>query len=177
MQFAGLLMVIPSLLITFLEIILFIWDLLGIIFVIYAIILVLLLFILGYIELLNSISLAFATLINGGFVPTATVLTLENPITLIVIIGGMIIEALPFILLIVLMLIGRTEFSTAGGLKITRLMLIFEKIFNIKKPIFILINKNHSTMTSFISSDSIQFQRKIKHNYLDINNSLVQILF
>jgi hypothetical protein len=99
-------MVIPSLLITFLEIILFIWDLLGIIFVIYAIILVLLLFILGYIELLNSISLAFATLINGGFVPTATVLTLENPITLIVIIGGMIIEALPFILLIVLMLIG-----------------------------------------------------------------------
>ena len=33
LQFAGLLMVIPSLLIPFLEIILFIWDLLGIIFV------------------------------------------------------------------------------------------------------------------------------------------------
>ena len=68
---------------------------------IYAIILVLLLFILGYIELFNSISLAFATLINRGFVPTATFLTLENPITLIVIIGGMIIATLPFILLIV----------------------------------------------------------------------------
>src|SRR5215207_5310186 len=68
----------------------------SIIFVIYAIIIVLLLFIFGHIDLLNSISLAFATLTSGGFVPTATVLTLENPITLIVIMGGMIIAALPF---------------------------------------------------------------------------------
>ena len=30
------------------------------------------------------------------------------------------------------MLIAGTAFSTAGGLKIARLMLIFEKIFNIK---------------------------------------------
>ena len=180
----------------------------SIIFVIYAIIIVLLLFIFGHIDLLNSISLAFATLTSGGFVPTATVLTLENPITLIVIMGGMIIAALPFafhfgifskeveatkevkeiliyitiiacaiflfmlietsfsekewlssvfhvisastttgfqfidlsllsvngkILLIVLMLIGGTAFSTAGGIKIARLMLIIEKIINNKK--------------------------------------------
>ena len=37
------------------------------------------------------------------------------------------------ILLIVLMLIGGTAFSTAGGIKIARLMLIFGKIFNNKK--------------------------------------------
>ena len=68
----------------------------SIIFVIYAIIIVLLLLIFRHIDLLNSISLAFATLTSGGFVPTATDLTLENPITLIVIMGGMIIAALPF---------------------------------------------------------------------------------
>src|SRR5215211_165807 len=68
----------------------------SIIFVIYAIIIVLLLFVFGHTDLLNSISLAFATLTSGGFVPTATVLTLENPITLIVIMGGMILAALPF---------------------------------------------------------------------------------
>src|SRR5215204_5534541 len=180
----------------------------SIIFVIYAIIIVLLLFVFGHTDLLNSISLAFATLTSGGFVPTATVLTLENPITLIVIMGGMILAALPFafhfgifskeveatrevkeiliyiiiiacavflfmfieksfsekewlssvfhvvsaatttgfqfidlsllsvngkILLIVIMLIGGTAFSTDGGIKITRLMLIIEKIIRKKK--------------------------------------------
>ena len=37
------------------------------------------------------------------------------------------------ILLIVLMLMGGTAFSTAGGIKIARLMLIFEKIVDNKK--------------------------------------------
>jgi trk system potassium uptake protein TrkH len=209
----------------------------SIIFVIYAIIIVLLLLIFGHIDLLNSISLAFATLTSGGFVPTATVLTLENPITLIVIMGGMIIAALPFafhfgifskeveatkevkeiliyitliisavflfmfietsfsekewlstvfhivsastttgfqfidlsllsvtdkILLIVLMLIGGTAFSTAGGIKIARLMLIVEKIINNKKHKSMLINKNYVTIPSFISATAIQFRRKIK---------------
>src|SRR5215211_3142662 len=209
----------------------------SIIFVIYAIITVLLLLTFGHIDLLNSISLAFATLTSGGFVPTATVLTLENPITLIVIMGGMIIAALPFafhfgifskeveatkevkeiliyitliisavflfmfietsfsekewlstvfhivsastttgfqfidlsllsvtdkILLIVLMLIGGTAFSTAGGIKIARLMLIVEKIINNKKHKSMLINKNHVTIPSFISATAIQFRRKIK---------------
>src|SRR5215207_1837444 len=209
----------------------------SIIFVIYAIIIVLLLFILGHTDFLNSISLAFATLTSGGFVPTATVLTLENPITLIVIMGGMILAALPFafhfgifskeveatrevkeiliyiiiiacavflfmfietsfsekewlstvfhivsastttgfqfidlsllsvngkILLIVLMLIGGTAFSTAGGIKIARLMLIVEKIINNKKHKSMLINKNPVTIPSFISATAIQFRRKIK---------------
>src|SRR5687767_4962856 len=211
----------------------------SIIFVIYAIIIVLLLFIFGHIDLLNSISLAFATLTSGGFVPTATILTLENPITLIVIMGGMIIAALPFafhfgifskeveatkevkeiliyitiiscviflfllietsfsekewlssifhvisaatttgfqfidlsllsvndkILLIVLMLIGGTAFSTAGGIKIARLMLILEKIINNKKHASTtLMNKNnHATIPSFISATAIQFRRRIK---------------
>src|SRR5215207_8090601 len=209
----------------------------SIIFVIYAIIIVLLLFVFGHTDLLNSISLAFATLTSGGFVPTATVLTLENPITLIVIMGGMILAALPFafhfgifskeveatrevkeiliyiiiiacavflfmfieksfsekewlssvfhvisastttgfqfidlsllsvngkILLIVLMLIGGTAFSTAGGIKIARLMLIVEKIINNKKHKSMLINKNHVTIPSFISATAIQFRRKIK---------------
>ena len=211
----------------------------SIIFVIYAIIIVLLLFVLGHIDLLNSISLAFATLTSGGFVPTATVLTLENPFTLIVIMGGMILAALPFafhfgifskeveatrevkeiliyiiiiacaiflfmfieksfsekewlssvfhvvsastttgfqfidlsllsvngkILLIVIMLIGGTAFSTAGGIKIARLMLIIEKIIdNRKHTSTTLMNKNnHATIPSFISATAIQFRRRIK---------------
>ncbi|MGH9980909.1 MAG: potassium transporter TrkG [Nitrososphaeraceae archaeon] len=211
----------------------------SIIFVIYAIIIVLLLFVLGHIDLLNSISLAFATLTSGGFVPTATVLTLENPITLIVIMGGMILAALPFafhfgifskeveatrevkeiliyiiiiacavflfmfieksfsekewlssvfhvisastttgfqfidlsllsvngkILLIVIMLIGGTAFSTAGGIKIARLMLIIEKIIdNRKHTSTTLMNKNnHATIPSFISATAIQFRKRIK---------------
>ena len=211
----------------------------SIIFVIYAIIIVLLLFFLGHTDLLNSISLAFATLTSGGFVPTATVLTLENPITLIVIMGGMILAALPFafhfgifskeveatrevkeiliyitiiacaiflfmfieksfsekewlssvfhvisastttgfqfidlsllsvngkILLIVIMLIGGTAFSTAGGIKIARLMLIIEKIIHKKKHASTTsMNKNnHATIPSFISATAIQFRRRIK---------------
>jgi trk system potassium uptake protein TrkH len=211
----------------------------SIIFVIYAIIIVLLLFVFGHTDLLNSISLAFATLTSGGFVPTATVLTLENPITLIVIMGGMILAALPFafhfgifskeveatrevkeiliyiiiiacavflfmfieksfsekewlssvfhvisastttgfqfidlsllsvngkILLIVIMLIGGTAFSTAGGIKIARLMLIIEKIIRKKKHASTtLMNKNnHATIPSFISATAIQFRRRIK---------------
>jgi trk system potassium uptake protein len=211
----------------------------SIIFVIYAIIIVILLFIFGHMDLLNSISLAFAALTSGGFVPTATVLSLENPIALIVIMGGMIIAALPFafhfgifskeveatkevkeillyiiiitcsvflfmvietsfsekewlssvfhvisastttgfqfidlslisvygkILLIVLMLIGGTAFSTAGGIKIARLILIIEKIINNKKHTSTPINKNknHVTIPSFISATAIQFRRKIK---------------
>ncbi|HEX7141956.1 MAG TPA: potassium transporter TrkG [Nitrososphaeraceae archaeon] len=211
----------------------------SIIFVIYAIIIVLLLFFLGHTDLLNSISLAFATLTSGGFIPTATVLTLENPITLIVIMGGMILAALPFafhfgifskeveatrevkeiliyitiiacaiflfmfieksfsekewlssvfhvisastttgfqfidlsllsvngkILLIVIMLIGGTAFSTAGGIKIARLMLIIEKIIHKKKhaSTTLMYKNNHATIPSFISATAIQFRRRIK---------------
>ena len=50
----------------------------------------------GQIHILDSISLSFATLTTGGFVPTSTILNSENSITLIIIMGGMIIAALPF---------------------------------------------------------------------------------
>ena len=47
------------------------------------------------------------------------------------------------ILLIVLMLIGGTAFSTAGGIKIARLILIFEKIINNKKYASTFNDKNN----------------------------------
>src|SRR5215217_6818835 len=68
----------------------------SIIFVVYTTIFVLLIFIFGHINILDSISLSFATLATGGFVPTSTILTSENSITLAIIMGGMIIAALPF---------------------------------------------------------------------------------
>src|SRR5687767_7255618 len=68
----------------------------SIIFVVYASIMILLLYGFGQINILDSISLSFTTLTTGGFVPTSTILNSENSITLIVIMGGMIIAALPF---------------------------------------------------------------------------------
>src|SRR5215207_1345421 len=67
-----------------------------IIFTVYTTIIALLIFFFGHINILDSISLGFATLATGGFVPTSTILNVENPIPLIVIMGGMIIAALPF---------------------------------------------------------------------------------
>jgi trk system potassium uptake protein TrkH len=68
----------------------------SIIFVVYTTIFVLLIFTFGHINILDSISLSFTTLATGGFVPTSTILNSENSITLIIIMGGMIIAALPF---------------------------------------------------------------------------------
>ena len=213
----------------------------SIIFVVYALIMVLLLYVFGQISILDSISLSFATLTTGGFVPTSTILNSENSITLIIIMGGMIIAALPFafhfgifskyihatkeikeilvfiillvigiilfifiepsfsesdwlssvfhvisasttagfqflnlsnlsvygkILLIVLMLIGGPAFSTAGGIKIARLMLIFEKIINNKKFISNFNDKN--TTNNFppvISATAIQFRKRIQQTF------------
>jgi trk system potassium uptake protein TrkH len=216
----------------------------SIIFVIYAIIIVLLLFIFGHLGLLNSISLAFAALTSGGFVPTATILNLDNPIPLIIIMGAMIIAALPFafhfgifsknvdatkelkeilifllfltlfiflfkfiessssysekewlssifhvisastttgfqfidlsqisvnskILLIIVMLIGGTAFSTAGGIKIARLILIFEKLINNKnkKSSSAFNYKYHNNQPSVISATAIQFRKRIQQTF------------
>ena len=68
----------------------------SIIFVVYALIMVLLLYVFGQIGILDSISLSFATLTTGGFVPTSTILNSENSSMLIIIMGGMVIAALPF---------------------------------------------------------------------------------
>src|SRR5687767_10299438 len=190
----------------------------SVIFAIYTAILILLIFNFGHINILDSISLSFATLSSGGFVPTSTILNSVNSITLAIIMGGMIIAALPFafhfgifskeieaikeikeilvfiilitvciflflfiessfsknewlssvfhvisastttgfqfidlsqistygkILLIVLMLIGGTAFSTAGGIKIARLILIFQKLINYKENATTFNDKNN----------------------------------
>src|SRR5215217_2415669 len=186
-----------------------------IIFTVYTAIIALLIFFFGHVNILDSISLGFATLATGGFVPTSTSLNVENPIPLIVIMGGMIIAALPFafhfgifsknveatkevkeilifiilltffiflfifiessysekewissmfhivsastttgfqfidlsqlsvyskILLIVVMMVGGTAFSTTGGIKIARILLIFQKLIN---------NKNKRSISPF----------------------------
>src|SRR5215218_3758938 len=178
-----------------------------IIFTVYTAIIALLIFFFGHVNILDSVSLGFATLATGGFVPTSTSLNVENPIPLIVIMGGMIIAALPFafhfgifsknveatkevkeilifiilltffiflfifiessysekewissmfhivsastttgfqfidlsqlsvyskILLIVVMMVGGTAFSTTEGIKIARILLIFQKLINNK---------------------------------------------
>ena len=218
----------------------------SVIFAIYTAILILLIFNFGHINILDSISLSFATLSSGGFVPTSTILNSVNSITLAIIMGGMIIAALPFafhfgifskeieaikeikeilvfiilitvciflflfiessfsknewlssvfhvisastttgfqfidlsqistygkILLIVLMLIGGTAFSTAGGIKIARLILIFQKLINYKENATTFNDKNNNNnnknnnQPTFISSTAIQFRKRIKPLY------------
>ena len=191
----------------------------SVIFAIYTTILILLFVIFGHINILDSISLSFGTLSSGGFVPSSTILNSVNSSTLIIIMGGMIIAALPFafhfgifskeieatkeikeilvfiiliticivlflfiessfsknewlssifhvisastttgfqfidlsnistsgkIVLIVLMLIGGTAFSTAGGIKIARIILIFHKLINYKENTTTFHDKNHN---------------------------------
>ena len=220
----------------------------SVIFAIYTAILILLFITFGHINILDSISLSFGTLSSGGFVPTSTILNSVNSSTLIIIMGGMIIAALPFafhfgifskeieatkeikeiivfiiliticivlflfiessfskhewlpsifhvisastttgfqfidlshispsgkILLIVLMLIGGTAFSTAGGIKIARIILIFQKLINYKENTTTFYDKNHNhnknhhinSQPTFISSTAIQFRKRIKPFY------------
>ena len=213
----------------------------SIIFVVYALVMISLLYSFGHINILDSISLSFTTITTGGFVPTSTVLNSENSITLAIIMGGMIIAALPFafhfgifskyvhakkeikeilvfiilmtigiflfiliepsfsesdwlssvfhvisasttagfqflnlsnlsvygkILIIVLMLIGGPAFSTAGGIKIARLMLIFEKIINNKKFVSNFNDKNTiNNVPPVISATAIQFRKRIQQTF------------
>ncbi|MGZ5486288.1 MAG: potassium transporter TrkG, partial [Nitrososphaeraceae archaeon] len=74
------------------------------------------------------------------------------------------------VLLIVLMLIGGTAFSTAGGIKIARLILIFQKLINYKENATTFNDKNHHNnknnhQPTFISSTVIQFRKRIKPLY------------
>jgi trk system potassium uptake protein len=216
-----------------------------IIFTVYTVIVALLLFFFGHINILDSISLGFATLASGGFVPASTILNVENPIPLIIISGGMIIAALPFafhfgvfsknveatrelkeiiiyiilitvsvflfifiessflekewlssvfhvisastttgfqftdlsqislygkILLIVLMLIGGTAFSTAGGIKIARLLLIFQKLINNKKYTSTSNEKKSFNRPALISATAIQFRKRIQQTFKSYNH-------
>src|SRR5215208_3064328 len=217
-----------------------------IIFTVYTTFIALLIFFFGHINILDSISLGFATLATGGFVPTSTSLNVENPIPLIVIMGGMIIAALPFafhfgifsknveatkelkevlifiifltfftflfifiessysekewissmfhivsastttgfqfidlaqlsiygkILLIVVMLVGGTAFSTAGGIKIARLLLIFEKLINNKKYASTFNEKNAPSLPPIISATAIQFRKRIRQSFKSYNQA------
>jgi trk system potassium uptake protein len=216
-----------------------------IIFTVYTVIVALLLFFFGHINILDSISLGFATLASGGFVPASTILNVENPIPLIIISAGMIIAALPFafhfgvfsknveatrelkeiiiylvlitvsiflfifiessflgkewlssvfhvisastttgfqftdlsqislygkILLIVLMLIGGTAFSTAGGIKIARLLLIFQRLINNKKYTSTSNEKNSFNRPPLISATAIQFRKRIQQTFKSYNH-------
>jgi trk system potassium uptake protein TrkH len=209
------------------------------------VIVALLLFFFGHINILDSISLGFATLASGGFVPASTILNVENPIPLIIISAGMIIAALPFafhfgvfsknveatrelkeiiiyiilitvsiflfifiessflekewlssvfhvisastttgfqftdlsqislygkILLIVLMLIGGTAFSTAGGIKIARLLLIFQKLINNKKYKSTSNEKKSFNRPALISATAIQFRKRIQQTFKSYNH-------
>jgi trk system potassium uptake protein len=213
-----------------------------IIFIVYTVVVALLIFIFGHVNLLDSISLAITTFATGGFVPASTVLNTEDVFTLLVIIGGMIMAALPFafhfgifskyvhatkelkeiliflilltfftflfliiessfsekewisyvfhiisasttagfqfidlseislygkLLLIVVMLIGGTAFSTAGGIKIARLLLIFDKLLDKEKKTSInyFNNKNKPTLSPLISATAIQFRKRIQQPF------------
>ena len=216
-----------------------------IIFTVYTAIVALLLYFFGHVNILDSISLGFATLASGGFVPASTILNVENPVPLVIISAGMIVAALPFafhfgvfsknveatrelkkiiiyiiliivsvflfviiessflekewlssvfhvisastttgfqfadlsqislygkILLIVVMLVGGTAFSTAGGIKIARLLLIFQKLINNKKYTSIFNDKNPSSRPHLISATAIQFRKRIPQPFKSYNH-------
>jgi trk system potassium uptake protein len=202
----------------------------SIIFIFYTSILTFLLFFLGNLELVDSVSLSFATFSTGGFIPVSDIFSSINFNQLIVIMAGMIIAALPFgfyygilrkevktkrlsieiivflcsllifaflfiiidptistnnwsnsifqvisastttgfqfidlsslsiggkIILIIVMLIGGTAFSTASGIKIARLLLIFKKIKGNSR--FFSSYDAHTPLS--ISSTAVQFHK------------------
>jgi len=69
------------------------------------------------------------------------------------------------------MLIGGTAFSTAGGIKIARLMLIFEKLINNKKYTSGFNKKNYSNVPPLISATAIQFRKRIPQHFRSYNQA------
>ncbi|MGZ8890904.1 MAG: potassium transporter TrkG [Nitrososphaeraceae archaeon] len=202
----------------------------SIIFVIYTSIFILLIFFMGNIQLINSVSLSFTTLVTGGFIPDSSIFNSINSYQLILIMVGMLIAAFPFgfhygifskevrtrrlsmeiivylfcvllfaflfiiiepsisthdwltsvfhvvsattttgfsfinlsslslegkLFLIFVMLVGGTAFSTAGGIKIARLLLIFQKL----KGNTIFLSMSDAFTPLSISSTAIQFRK------------------
>ena len=187
-------------------------------------------------DIIDSVSVVFATLTSGGFVPISTFLDSENTLQLTIIMIGMIISALPFafhygifirefktkklwneiimycifmsifiviliviessvsdvgwlsfafhgisastttgfqfldlaelsdggkILLIILMLVGGTAFSTSGGIKISRFIYIFKKLAQ-KTNLLSYSDIDTENISASISSTSPQFRNGIK---------------
>jgi trk system potassium uptake protein len=66
------------------------------IFTAYTLILIFMFIFFGQTGALNSISLAFATITGGGYIPLSNIITPEHPERLAILSGGMILSALPF---------------------------------------------------------------------------------
>jgi len=66
------------------------------IFTAYTLILILMFIYLGQTGTLDSISLAFATITGGGFIPLSNIITPDHPERLAILTVGMILSALPF---------------------------------------------------------------------------------
>jgi trk system potassium uptake protein len=66
------------------------------IFTAYTLILILMFIFLGQTGPLDSISLAFATITGGGFIPLSNIITPDHPERLAILTVGMILSALPF---------------------------------------------------------------------------------
>lgn len=187
------------------------------IFTAYTLILILMFIFLGQTGTLDAISLAFATITGGGFLPLSNIITPEHPERLAILTVGMILSALPFafhyhifsrkglltrktisievtvflimitaaipifyllsqgktdiyssifhiisgstttgfqylniqslpytakILLTLMMLVGGTAFSTAGGIKVGRFILLYQELTKSSKA------KNRGTTTT-----------------------------
>jgi trk system potassium uptake protein TrkH len=69
------------------------------------------------------------------------------------------------------MLIGGTAFSTAGGIKIARLLLIFQKLVNNKnkRSISPFNDKNTTSLPPVISATAIQFRKRFHQPFKSYN--------
>ena len=189
----------------------------------YTLILILMFIFLGQTGTLDAISLAFATITGGGFLPLSNIITPEHPERLAILTVGMILSALPFafhyhifsrkglltrktisievtvflimitaaipifyllsqgktdiyssifhiisgstttgfqylniqslpytakILLTLMMLVGGTAFSTAGGIKVGRFILLYQELTKSSKA------KNRGTTTTTTSPET-----------------------
>jgi trk system potassium uptake protein len=68
----------------------------AVIFTVYTLILIFFIIFFSTTEPINAISLIFATVTSGGFIPDSGIITPEHPERLAILIPGMILAALPF---------------------------------------------------------------------------------
>jgi trk system potassium uptake protein TrkH len=78
------------------------------------------------------------------------------------------------ILLILLMFIGGSAFSTAGGIKVARLIFIFQKLFHRRKSTSKTSSAGGNTSTTTTTTPSITSSRTIQMNNLSYDSHLEQ---